>query len=134
MMFTPGTRYVAASLALAALVGLAAAEPRDATPPKARLPFRCSTEEWRATFEVKQPTYDRSTGKLTWVLEAKKDTRLGKYEAFVTDANAVEAATLDVSFTPKQAEYKAKAKVTATVMLTHVDAEDVCDVRIRLKR
>jgi hypothetical protein len=131
MTFNPRLRLLAASLMLGIPVCLAAATQPGTQPRKARLPFRCVAEEWSKDFEVGTPTYTPATGKLTWVLEAKKATRLGQYEAYVTDANAVESGVREVKFTPKLAEYKAKAKVTATVSLEDIAVDDVSRVAIR---
>jgi hypothetical protein len=131
MTFSPRLRSFAVSLILGIPVCLAAAAQPGAPPRKARLPFRCSAEEWSKDFEVGAPTYTPATGKLTWVLEAKNATRLGQYEAYVTDANAVESGVREVKFTPKLAEYKAKAKVTATVSLGDIEVDDVSRVVIR---
>jgi hypothetical protein len=133
MTFNPRLRTFAVSLILGIPVCLAAAAQPGTQPRQGHLPFRCSAEEWKKTFEVGAPTYNPATGKLTWVLEAKKAMRLGRYEAYVTDANAVESGVREVTFTPKLAEYKAKAKVTATVSLGDIDVDDVCRVVIRPK-
>lgn len=134
MTFNPKVRTLVVAAMLGISVCLATAARSDAESPQARFPFRCRTGEWNKDFEVSAPKYDRATGKLTWVLEAKKATRLGKYEAFVADSNGVEAATLEVTFTPKGAEHKAKTKITATVVVTNIDAENIDTITIQPKR
>jgi hypothetical protein len=133
MTFHPAARPLVVAVALGASIVLAWAARSEARPDQFRLPFRCNTREWEKTFDVGEAKYDPSTGKLTWVLEAKQPTRLERFEAFVGDPDGVEAAVVDVTFTPNRAELQAKAKVTATVLLTHVDAETVSTVTIRPK-
>jgi hypothetical protein len=125
--------FVSLFLALVAACAVSAGKP-PARKPTTTPPFRCFTQPWADTFDVLDTRYDRKKNLLVWLLRAKKDARLKRYEAFVGDGDGVELATVEVKFEPAGSRVKAKDRLRAVVRLGNVVVADAAVVNLRERR
>jgi len=98
------------------------------------LPFRCFTDVWTDSFQADDPVYERKTGQISWVLEAKQEVHGPRYEAVLTDPDGVQNAVVEVAFVPKAAVYAKGAKLKAVVTLNVGDPEKGSKLTIRARK
>jgi hypothetical protein len=98
---------------------------------QSELPFQCDTEQLDPYFVVKEPSYNKKTAQLVWTLQARKNVRLPRFQAFITDPDGVEVDTIRLLVTPNVPRLEAGKSIRLTLSLKHVDLERVRLITIR---
>jgi len=98
------------------------------------LPFFCLTQAWNGPFKVVSTTYDKVGKRVIWVLEARKATRVAKYEAYLSDADGVEIGTVPVRFEPNRDTYKVGTRLHAIISVDRANLDEGPRLEIRERR